>query len=255
MKKPSNIATLLLLIVLVAISVFGGLYFVQLVLPGSYKIDYPLTDEEYIGIANKTTEAQYFMRKYPDSTILVDRSGRLAVDYRVDVNDSYTRLRVFIDHKKNEPSEIFLDINGTYINDNILEHLYKQIEFQTISKGYYSGHKKPAYYVIKNEDEWTEIWNQHQSIFIPQHPPPEVNFSKSIVIAVFMGEFNTGGYGIEIKEILDMNQSVVVKVEKTYPGKGWIVTLAFSQPYHIVETCKMDKEITFDTVERTIECP
>lgn len=129
------------------------------------------------------------------------------------------------------------------------------IGFQTISRGYYSGHKSPAYYVMVNEDEWREVWNQHDSIHYPQDPLPEVNFSETIVIAVFMGEFNTGGYGIEIKEILNINQLIVVKVEKTFPGEGCILTEALSQPYHIVKINKIDKEITFETVERTIECP
>lgn len=59
-----------------------------------------------------------------------------------------------------------------------------------------------------------------------------VNSSNTTIIAVFMGEFSTGGYGIEIKEVVDVGQSVVVKVEKTYPDKGGVVTEAFSQPYH-----------------------
>lgn len=255
MKKPGKIVILLLLAILAVVSVIGGLYFVRLALPESLRVDYSLTDEEYIGLANETTEAQYFLRRHPDSTIFVDRSGRLAVDYRVDTNDSYVRLRVFIDPKRNEPSEMFLDINGTYIRDNILEHLRTQVEYQTVSKGYYSGHKQPAYYVIRNEDEWAEVWNQHQSISSPQLPPPKVNFSESTIIAVFMGEFSTGGYGIEITEILDTNRSVVVEVEKTHPGKGCVVTMALSQPYHVVRTEKIDKEVTFDTVERTLECP
>jgi hypothetical protein len=71
-------------------------------------------------------EAQKFLEKYPNATTLVDRSGRLAVDYRVDADDSYIRLRVFINPKKNEPAEMFLDINGTYIHKNIIEHLQTQ---------------------------------------------------------------------------------------------------------------------------------
>ena len=130
----------------------------------------------------------------------------------------------------------------------------RQMEFQTIEKGYFSMHKSPAYYVIQNEDEWTNVWNSHD-ISIPQRSPPEVNFSESTVIAVFMGEFNTGGYGIEIKNILDIDHLVVVKVEKTYPGKGCCVIEAFTHPYHIVKTDKVYKEITFETVEKTIQCP
>ena len=86
--------------------------------------DTGITDEEYIEIASQTLEAQKFLEKYPNATIWVERSGRLAVDYRVNTNDAYIRLRVLIDPKKNGPSEMFLQINGTYIRKNIIDHLY-----------------------------------------------------------------------------------------------------------------------------------
>jgi len=151
---------------------------------------------------------------------------------------------------------LILNVHLYAVNDQLNDEYSKskQMEFQTIEKGYFSMRRSPAYYVIQTEDEWTNIWNHHD-ISIPQRSPPEIDFSKSTVIAVFMGEFNTGGYGIEIKNILDTNQSVVIKVEKTYPGKGCCVIEAFTYPYHIAKTDKISKEITFDTVERTIECP
>lgn len=130
----------------------------------------------------------------------------------------------------------------------------RTMEFQTIDKGYHSGHENPAYYVINDAAEWADIWNQHVQIFFPQSPPPEVDFSNTTIIAVFMGQFNTGGYGIEVKEIVDTGPSVVVEVEKTYPCKGCVVTLALSQPYHIVKVDKIYKHVTFETFERTIEC-
>lgn len=138
-----------------------------------------------------------------------------------------------------------------------LSHLGKcgvLMGFQTIERGYFSMHRSPAYYVIQNEQEWMILWNHHDNS-LPQRSPPEVNFSESTIVAVFMGDFNTGGYGIEIKYIVEVNGSVIVKVEKTYPGKDCGVIEAFTYPYHIVKTEKIDKKITFDTVERTIECP
>ena len=45
--------------------------------------DNGVTDEEYTAITNQTLEAQKFLQKYPNAFIQVDRSGRLAVDYRV----------------------------------------------------------------------------------------------------------------------------------------------------------------------------
>ena len=144
------------------------------------------------------------------------------------------------------------ELSGLQIQIQDLERILLQhMGFQTISKGYYSGHKNPAYYVIENESEWAVVWNQHASIYVPEQPPPEIDFSKVTIIAVFMGEFNTGGYEIEIKEVINTPQCEIVKVEKTYPSySGAILTFAFSQPYHIVKMNKVDKEITFATIER-----
>ena len=92
--------------------------------------DNGVTDEEYIAITNQTLEAQKFLEKYPNATIQVDRSGRLAVDYRVEryLDTEYLRLRVFIDWRNNKPEEMFVDNSGTYIRKNIVEYIEK-VEF------------------------------------------------------------------------------------------------------------------------------
>ena len=130
----------------------------------------------------------------------------------------------------------------------------ERMEFHTIEKRVFSGHKEEAYYVINDAYRWAETWSHHIRNWDPKPPPPEVDFSQTTIIAVFMGQFSTGGYGIEVKEIIDMGVSIEVKVEKTYPGKGCGVTEAFSQPYHIVKVDKMDKQVIFNTSSRTIVC-
>ena len=84
-----------------------------------------LVMKEYIEITSQTLEAQKFLEKYPNATIYVDRSGALAVDYRVNTNvyDRYLRLRVFIDWRTNQPADMFIDCSGTYIRKNLLEYL------------------------------------------------------------------------------------------------------------------------------------
>jgi len=128
------------------------------------------------------------------------------------------------------------------------------MKFQTISKGISSGHTNPGYYVIQNDDEWARVWSQHTRIMNPQDPLPEVNFSKTTIIAVFMGNFSTTGYGIEVKEIIDTGLSVVVKVEKTRPGDRCVVGAMITRPYHIVKTDKIGKYVIFDTFTRVKEC-
>jgi len=87
--------------------------------------DTGISDEEYIEITSQTVEAQKFLEKYPNATIYVDRSGALAVDYRVtnNITNRYLRLRIFIDWRTNQPSDKFIDCSGTYIRKNLLEYL------------------------------------------------------------------------------------------------------------------------------------
>jgi len=126
----------------------------------------------------------------------------------------------------------------------------KRMEFQTISIGAWSGHTNPAYYFIQNANEWEDIWNQHQRIFLPPSPPPEVDFSTMTVIAVFMGQCPTSGYEIEVKGIIDTGLTTVVKVEKTYPGKELGVFPTITYPYHIIKVYKIDKYVIFHTFTR-----
>ncbi len=93
--------------------------------------DTGISDGEYIKIASQTIEAQKFLEKYPNATIYVDRSSRLAVDYRVDkyqINDTTQswkgiRLRIFIDWRNNKPTSKFIDCSGTIIRKSLSEYL------------------------------------------------------------------------------------------------------------------------------------
>jgi len=122
----------------------------------------------------------------------------------------------------------------------------RRLEFQTLENGWFSGHKSSAYYVINTADEWADVFERS--------PPPEIDFSETTVIAAFMGRRPTGGYGIEVKEIIDTGFLVVIKVEQTSPGKGCIVPEVITSPYHIVKVDKIGKGVRFDTVMRTVEC-
>ena len=89
-----------------------------------------ISDEEYIRIAGQTIEVQKFLKKYPSATAYVDRSGALAVDFRIDkyiglgTNGNYLRLRIFINPRNNRPMTLkFIDCSGKLIRNNLLEYL------------------------------------------------------------------------------------------------------------------------------------
>jgi hypothetical protein len=124
MKKRNLIVIISVVVVSVVLALWGVYLLYDLYRPRTF-YDTGISDEEYIEIASQTLEAQKFLEKYPNSTIFVDRSGALAVDYRLDNNmkNGYLRLRIFVDWRTNQPSDMFIDCSGTYIRKNLLEYL------------------------------------------------------------------------------------------------------------------------------------
>lgn len=122
----------------------------------------------------------------------------------------------------------------------------EKVDFETVEKGHYSGYKEVANYVINDEEKLAEIWNLVMETRKPFPDLPKIDFTKNSVVAVFMGEFPTGGYSIEIKEITEYKDRVIVKIDKKFPKPGSMLTQAFTQPYHIVKIKKIDKKIIFE---------
>ena len=116
-------------------------------------------------------------------------------------------------------------------------------DFETISRGGFGGLDEQGDYVIDSEGEWSELLNRTRIRF---QEPPAIDFSRSTVIAVFLGTRSTGGYTIEIKDIAETDDEVTVYVEETSPGPGENVIMAVTQPYHIVKTKKITKEVIFE---------
>lgn len=88
-----------------------------------------LPDSLVIGNQKNLPEVKAFLAKYPDAGVMVDRSGRLAVDYRVDKQLSNStdsihtlRLRVFSDNL-GRPQEMYVDC----ANDKNLQLKYDDI--------------------------------------------------------------------------------------------------------------------------------
>ena len=72
-----------------------------------------------------------------------------------------------------------------------------------------------------------------------------INFNDEMIIAVFQGGHSSGGYSIKIKRINEKENSVEVFVKETSPSPLSGVTDALTQPYHIVKTKRVDKEVIF----------
>src|SRR3972149_3467453 len=76
----------------------------------------------------------------------------------------------------------------------------KTIKFDTISKDAYSQQVAKEYFVIKDKESFNQllaIITNGNSVITNKN----VDFSKEIVVGVFLGEKPTGGYSIEIIDV------------------------------------------------------
>ena len=111
------------------------------------------------------------------------------------------------------------------------------VYFETIDLGYYCAHRERYDYIIQTQQEWDDLW--------PSSEAPDINFSSNIVLAVYMGEKSTGGYHIEIIYIGENAVHIRVYIREISPSLGGCVTMALTQPYHIVKLNRIPKDIVF----------
>lgn len=120
-----------------------------------------------------------------------------------------------------------------------------QITFETISKGYYSGHVARKDYVIVEGTEWRKLWNVVYANTSEPPALPSVDFNTEMVIAVFQGGKGSSGYAIEVTSILEKPSSLEVAVKEYSPGKESIVLPALTAPFHIIKVKLIDKKVIF----------
>jgi hypothetical protein len=129
----------------------------------------------------------------------------------------------------------------------------RDLDFVTIGKGPYSGRKEAGCVAVRNREDFEKLWAEYASSWVPRPELPEVDFNEKTVLAVFMGEFPTGGYGIDIEKVTEKEKEVAVFVVKRNPAAGMPVTEAFTRPYCIAVIDKVDKPVTF--TEKTLGAP
>jgi hypothetical protein len=107
-------------------------------MPQSY-FDNGVSDEEYISVARNTEEARAFLAKYTQAEVIVDRSSKLAVDFRMSKHPVTSatqiwegiRLRVFIDPKTKRPAETFLQCDNKFVKERIIQYLEQYAKTQS----------------------------------------------------------------------------------------------------------------------------
>lgn len=114
----------------------------------------------------------------------------------------------------------------------------------TIDKGDQSNVDDAKQAVARSDAEWTRLWQQHA----PDRKRPAVDFSRDMVVGVFMGSRNTAGFAVEIVGTSEVNGALVVRYRETVPPKGAVTAQVITSPYHLVSVPKFAGDVKFEKV-------
>jgi len=84
--------------------------------------------------------------------------------------------------------------------------------------------------VVRTAAEWDALWRAH----LPTRQPAAVDFSKDMVVGVFLGSRPTPGYGVTIVSAVEEGNVLRVRYRETSPPADAIAAQVITFPYQIV---------------------
>lgn len=120
------------------------------------------------------------------------------------------------------------------------------VPFTTISQSEQSGVEDARQVVVRTPEEWKALWKEHA----PGRPMPSIDFTKSMVIGVFLGSRNTAGYRVTITGIERDGATVAVTYREERPAAGDILAQVITFPHHLVRVERAEGQVKFTRAER-----
>jgi hypothetical protein len=116
---------------------------------------------------------------------------------------------------------------------------------KTIDKGDHSNMDDAKQIAVKTEAAWKQLWQQHS----PDRPLPAVDFTKEMVVGVFIGSRPTAGYSVEIVSTTENQGTLVVRYREAAPARGMMTAQVVTSPYHLVTVSLFAGDVKFEKVQ------
>lgn len=112
--------------------------------------------------------------------------------------------------------------------------------YTILSESDYQGKEARSFEIIKDNEGLSKLYAS-----VNDEQVPKIDFSKERIVALFLGQKNTGGYSIKVKDVVEKGGKIYVSVEEITPKPGGMATMAISNPYTIVKI-NATKDIVFE---------
>ena len=119
--------------------------------------------------------------------------------------------------------------------------------FTNIAKGDVSGEQMTRQVTVRTAAEWKALWKDHA----PTEKMPNVDFSKNMVVGIFLGSKPSAGHEVEIVGVRTQEKELVVEYVQKQPGRGTMAAQILTEPYHLVSVPKHPGAVRFIHVPDT----
>lgn len=119
------------------------------------------------------------------------------------------------------------------------------VSFQTVLQSAFSGVKERRQVVVKDATAWAALWAEHSRNTPTPQPLPDVDFSKKMVLGVFIGDFSNGCMSASVVRTGARDGKLVVEYEERDFTAVAICVAAVTQPMHLVTVDKIDAPVEF----------
>ena len=116
-----------------------------------------------------------------------------------------------------------------------------QVTLTNVAKGDMSGQQIAKQVTVRTPSEWKVLWKDHA----PTESLPSVDFTKKMVVGVFLGTKPSAGHEVEITGTRHASQELIVEYVQKQPAPGTMTAQMLTEPYHLVSVPKHDGPVRF----------
>ena len=113
--------------------------------------------------------------------------------------------------------------------------------FTEVAKGNASNQQDARQVTVRTAAEWSTLWKQHA----PTTKMPTVDFSKQMVVGIFLGTKPSDGHQVEIVGVRTQEKDLIVEYVQRQPGRGTMAAQILTEPYHLVAVAKHAGTVRF----------
>jgi VWFA-related protein len=115
------------------------------------------------------------------------------------------------------------------------------VPMTTISSDQMSGVDAARQVVAKTAAEFEALWRQHA----PGRPAPAIDFTKNMVVAVFLGSRPSGGFQVQITDVRRDGDGLLVTWAERAPGRDQMSAQVMTAPSQLVTVPRFDGPVRF----------